>query len=73
MYDNGYFNVYCIYCEKDVVERFKRIERLLANKKLMFKFNGKRYAIFSLDSGNKTQFIGFNFTIEELEKFAEEI
>lgn len=64
------FMNYSIYCEIETIERFKRIEDALSDRGYMFKFNGEKYAVFSLEDG--TQFTDWKLTIAELEKFAEE-
>lgn len=66
----GYFNTYHMYCENDVVERFRRLQKKLADKNLMFKFNGSKYAIFHLDVTNRTQITEYKLTLEEAEDFA---
>ena len=52
---NSYFNTFYMYCENNVIERFKRLQEKLASKKLMFKFDGSKYAIFHLDVTDRTQ------------------
>lgn len=49
----NYFNTFQMYCENDVIERLRRLQNKLANKELMFKFDGNRYAIFSLHIDDK--------------------
>ena len=50
-----------------------RIEDNLADKNLMFKFDGSHYAVFVLDSEVGKQVTDFNLTLEELEAFTESV
>lgn len=68
---NSYFNTFHMYCENNVIERFRRLQEKLANKNLMFKFDGSKYAIFHLDITDRMQITGYKLTLEEAEDFAE--
>lgn len=68
---SDYFTVFQMYCEKSVCDRFNRLREKLASKNLMFKFNGDRYAIFSLDIEDRTPITDYKLTLEEAEDFAE--
>lgn len=68
---NSYFNTFHMYCENDVIERFRRLQKKLANKEMMFKFDGSKYAIFSMDQFNRDPIIDYKLTLEEAEEFAE--
>lgn len=68
---NSYFNMFQMYCENDVIERFRRLQEKLADKNLMFKFDGNKYAIFMLDATDRTQITVYKLALEETENFAE--
>lgn len=68
---NSYFNTFHMYCEKDVIKRLQRLQEKLANKNMIFKFNGERYAIFSMDQFERTQFTDYTLSLEDVEDFAE--
>ena len=68
---NSYFLVFQMYCEKDVIKRLQRLQEKLANKNMIFKFNGERYAIFSMDQFERTQFTDYTLSLEDVEDFAE--
>lgn len=70
---NSYFNAFHMYCENNVIERFRRLQEKLANKNLMFKFDGSIYAIFSMDQFNREPIINYELTLEEAEDFAEKV
>lgn len=70
---NTYFNTFHMYCENDVIERFRRLQDKLTSKNLMFKFNGSKYAIFHLDVTDRTQITDYKLTLEEAEDFAEKV
>lgn len=62
-----------MYCENNVSERFKRLKDKLADKNLMFKFDGNHYAIFVLDVEDMAQITDYTLTLEEAEDFAEKV
>ncbi len=70
---NSYFNTFHMYCENHVIERFRRLQEKLANKNLMFKFDGSKYAIFHLDVTDRAQITDYKLTLEEAEEFAEKV
>lgn len=70
---NSYFNTFHMYCENNVIERFKRLQEKLASKHLMFKFDGSKYAIFHLDVTDRTQITDYTLSLEEAEDFAEKV
>lgn len=68
---NSYFNTFHMYCENNVIERFRRLQEKLANKHMIFKFNGDKYAIFSMNQFERTQFTDYTLSLEDVEDFAE--
>lgn len=68
---NSYFNTFHMYCENNVIERFRRLQEKLASKNLMFKFDGSKYAIFPMDQFDRETITGYKLTLEEAEDFAE--
>lgn len=70
---NSYFNTFQMYCENDVIERLRRLQNKLANKEMMFKFDGNRYAIFSLHIDDGTPITDYKLTLEQVEDFAENV
>lgn len=70
---NSYFNTFHMYCENNVIERFKRLQKKLTSKNLMFKFDGSKYAIFHLDITDRTPIIDYTLSLEEAEDFAEKV
>lgn len=68
---SDHYTVFQMYCENDVCNRFKQLKDILANKNLMFKFDGNKYAIFHLDVEDMSQITDYKFTLEEAEDFAE--
>lgn len=70
---NTYFNTFHMYCENNVIERFRRLQDKLANKNLIFKFDGSKYAIFHSDISDRTQITDYALSLEEAEDFAEKV
>ena len=70
---NTYFNTFHMYCENKVIDRFRRLQDKLANKNLIFKFDGSKYAIFHSDISDRTQITDYTLTLEEAEDFAEKV
>lgn len=70
---NTYFNTFYMYCENDVIERFRRLQEKLAHKNLMFKFDGSKYAIFHLDVTDRIQITNYVLTLDETEDLAEKV
>ena len=68
---NIYFNTFHMYCENNVIERFRRLQGKLADKNMIFKFNGDKYAVFSMDQFQRTQFTDYTLSLEDVEEFAE--
>lgn len=68
---NSYLLVFQMYCEKDVVKRLQRLQEKLADKHMIFKFNGDKYAIFSMDQFERTQYTDYTLSLEDVEDFAE--
>lgn len=59
---NSYFNTFHMYCENNIIERFRRLQEKLAHKNLMFKFNGNKYAIHWISLiGNQLQITNFHW------------
>ncbi len=38
---------------------------------MIFKFNGDKYAVFSMDQFKRTQFTDYTLSLEDVEEFAE--
>lgn len=68
---NSYFNTFHMYCENDVIKRFRRLQEKLAHKNLMFKFDGSKYAVFSMDQFERTQYTDYILSLKDVEDFAE--
>lgn len=68
---NSYFNTFHMYCENNVIERFRRLQEKLADKNMIFKFNGNKYAIFSMDQFERTQYTDYILSLKDVEDFAE--
>lgn len=64
---NDHYTVY----KSTVCERLKVLSDKLADKNLMFKFDGTHYAVFVLDSTIGEKVTDYELTLEELEEFAE--
>ncbi len=70
---NSYFNTFHMYCENNVIERFRQLQKKLASKNLIFKFNGSKYAIFHSDISDRMQITDYTLSFEEAEDFAEKV
>lgn len=68
---NSYLLIFQMHCEKDTVKRLQRLQEKLANKNLMFKFDGSKYAVFSMNQFERTQFTDYTLSLEDVEDFAE--
>lgn len=68
---NSYFNTFHMYCENNVIERFRRLKEKLADKHMIFKFNGDKYAIFLMNQFERTQYTDYTLSLEDVEDFAE--
>lgn len=68
---NSYFNTFHMYCENDVIKRLQHLQEKLADKHMIFKFNGDKYAIFSMDQFERTQYTDYTLSLEDVEDFAE--
>lgn len=68
---SDHYTVFQMYCENDVSKRFKCLKDKLADKNLMFKFDGSHYAIFVLDAEDMAQITDYTLTLEKVEDFAE--
>ncbi len=62
--------IFQMYCEKDVVKRLQRLQKKLEDKNMIFKFNGDKYAVFSMDQFKRTQFTDYMLSLEDVEEFA---
>lgn len=40
---------------------------------MIFKFNGSKYAVFSMDQFKRIQFTDYTLSLEEVEEFAEKV
>ena len=60
-----------MYCEKDTIKRLQRLQEKLADKNMIFKFNGDKYAVFSMDQYERTQYTDYTLSLEDVEDFAE--
>lgn len=47
------------------------LQEKLADKNMIFKFNGDRYAVFSMNQFERTQFTDYTLSLEDVEDFAE--
>lgn len=68
---NSYFLIFQMYCEKDTIKRLQRLQEKLADKHMIFKFNGNKYAIFSMNQFERTQYTDYTLSLEDVEDFAE--
>ncbi len=68
---NSYLLIFQMYCEKDTVKRLQRLQEKLADKHMIFKFNGDKYAIFSMNQFERTQYTDYTLSLEDVEDFAE--
>ena len=68
---NSHYNTFHMYCENDVIMRLRRFREKPAYKRLMFKYDGHMYAIFSFDVEKRTKITDYTLTLEEVEEFAE--
>ena len=66
-----YFLVFQMYCEKNTIKRLQRLQEKLADKNMIFKFNGDKYAVFSMDQFKRIQFTDYTLSLEDVEEFAE--
>ena len=67
---SSYLLIFQMYCEKDVVKRLQRLQKKLEDKNMIFKFNGDKYAVFSMDQFKRTQFTDYMLSLEDVEEFA---
>lgn len=70
---SSYLLVFQMYCEKDVVKRLQCLQEKLADKHMIFKFNGDKYAVFSMDQFQRKQFTDYTLSLEDVEEFAEKV
>lgn len=68
---NSYFLVFQMYWEKDTIQRLQRLQEKLADKNMIFKFNGDRFAIFSMNQFERTQYTDYTLSLKDVEDFAE--
>lgn len=68
---SSYLLIFQMYCEKDVVKRLQRLQKKLEDKNMIFKFDGSKYAVFSMDQFKRTQFTDYTLSLEDVEDFAE--
>lgn len=68
---SSYLLISQMYCEKDVVKRLQRLQKKLEDKNMIFKFDGSKYAVFSMDQFKRTQFTDYTLSLEDVEDFAE--
>lgn len=68
---NTYFLVFQMYCEKNTIQRLQHLQEKLADKHMIFKFNGDKYAIFSMNQFEKTQYTDYILSLKDVEDFAE--
>lgn len=69
----NYFNTFHMYCENNVIERFRRLQEKLAYKGMIFKFNGSKYAIFPIDQFDRKPIKDYVLSLEEVEDFADSV
>lgn len=70
---NSYLLIFQMYCEKDAVKRLQRLQEKLADKNMIFKFNGNKYAIFSMNQFERTQYTDYILSLKDVEDFAEKV
>ena len=51
---NSYLLIFQMYCEKNTIQRLQHLQEKLADKHMIFKFNGDKYAIFSMNQFERT-------------------
>lgn len=68
---NTYFLVFQMYCEKNTIQRLQHLQEKLADKHMIFKFNGDKYAVFSMNQFERTQITDYTLSLEDVEDFAE--
>ena len=68
---SSYLLIFQMYCEKDVVKLLQRLQKKLEDKNMIFKFDGSKYAVFSMDQFKRTQFTDYTLSLEDVEDFAE--
>lgn len=68
---NRYILVFQMYCEKNTIQRLQHLQEKLADKHMIFKFNGNKYAIFSMNQFERTQYTDYILSLEDVEDFAE--
>ncbi len=68
---NSYFNTFHMHCDNNVIKRFRQLQEKLADKHMIFKFNGNKYAIFSMNQFKRSQFTDYTLSLEDVEEFAE--
>lgn len=67
---SSYLLIFQMYCEKDVVKRLQRLQKKLEDKNMIFKFDGSKYAVFSMDQFKRTQFTDYMLSLEDVEEYA---
>ena len=60
---NTYFLVFQMYCEKNTIQRLQHLQEKLADKHMIFKFNGDKYAIFSMNQFERTQITDYTLSL----------
>lgn len=68
---NSYLLIFQMYCEKNTIQRLQHLQEKLADKHMIFKFNGDKYAIFSMNQFERTQITDYTLSLEDVEDFAE--
>lgn len=70
---SSYLLVFQMYCERDAVKRLQRLQEKLADKNIIFKFDGNKYAVFSMDQFKRKQFTDYTLSLEDVEEFVEKV
>lgn len=56
-----------------MVKRLQRLQEKLADKNMIFKFNGSKYAVFSMDQFQRTKFTDYTLSLKDVEEFADKV
>ena len=60
---NSYLLIFQMYCEKNTIQRLQHLQEKLADKHMIFKFNGDKYAIFSMNQFERTQITDYTLSL----------
>ena len=60
---NSYLLIFQMYCEKNTIQRLQHLQEKLADKHMIFKFNGDKYAVFSMNQFERTQITDYTLSL----------